>query len=78
VDRVAEVSRDKYGKRLDYEDLFAKKEWPNGTMKGGLWVPLPDGRDKLERTSAWLWFTRMSEEQIAESEFLWARLATRS
>ena len=28
--------------------------------------------------SVWLWFTRMSEEQIAESEFLWARLATRA
>jgi hypothetical protein len=78
VDRVAEVSRDKYGKRLDYEDLFAKKEWQNGSTKGGLWLPLPDGRDKLERTSVWLWFTRMSEEQIAESEFLWARLATRA
>jgi len=78
VDRIAEVSRDKYGKRLEYEDLFAKTEWPNGTTEGGLWVPLPDGRDKLERTSAWLWFTRMSESQIAEGNFLWARLATRS
>jgi len=78
VDRRAEVSRDKYGKRLDYDDLFAKKEWLNGSTEGGLWVPLPDGRDKLERTSAWLWFTRMSEEQIAESEFVWARLATRA
>jgi hypothetical protein len=78
VDRKAEVSRDKYGKRLDYDDLFAKKEWINGSTEGGLWVPLPDGRDKLERTSAWLWFTRLSEEQIAESEFVWARLATRA
>ena len=78
VDRKAEVSRDKYGKRLEYEDLFAKKEWINGSTEGGLWVPLPDGRDKLERTSAWLWFTRMSESQIAESEFVWARLATRA
>ena len=78
VDRKAEVSRDKFGKRLDYDDLFAKKEWLNGSTEGGLWVPLPDGRDKLERTSAWLWFTRMSESQIAESEFVWSRLATRA
>jgi hypothetical protein len=78
VDRVAEVSRDRYGKRLQYEDLFATKEWVNGTTEGGLWVPLPDGRDKLERTSAWLWFTRLSEAQIAEGNFLWARWATRA
>ena len=78
VDRRAEVSRDRYGKRLDYEDLFAKSEWPTGSTEGGLWVPLPDGRDKLERTSVWLWFTRLSEEQIAESDFVWARWATRS
>jgi hypothetical protein len=78
VDRAAEVSRDKYGKRLNYEDLFEKTEWQTGTTDHGLWVPLPDGRDKLEQTSAFLWFTRLSEEQIAESEFVWAQLATRA
>ena len=78
VDRMAEVSRDMYGKRLNYEDLFEKTEWPTGTLDHGLWLPLPDGRDKLEQASPFLWFTRLSEEQIAESEFLWARLATRA
>jgi hypothetical protein len=76
VDRVAEISRDRYGKRLNYEDLFEKTTWVNGTTKGGLWVPLPDGRDKLERASAFLWFTRLSESQIRESEFLWAKFAS--
>jgi hypothetical protein len=78
VDRKAEVSRDMYGKRLQYEDLFEKTEWPTGSTELGLWLPLPDGRDKLEMASPFLWFTRLSEEQIGESEFFWARLATRS
>lgn len=78
VDRLAEVSRDKYGKRLQYEDLFERTDLPNGMTEHGLWLPLPDGRDKLEMASPFLWFTRMSEEQIAESQFVWARLATRS
>lgn len=75
VDRKAEVSRSVYGKRLQYEDLFETTDWPTGTTEGGLWVPLPDGRDKLNMASPFLWFTRLSEEQILESEFLWARLA---
>lgn len=75
VDRKAEVSRDRFGKQLGYEDLFDLSEWPTGSMEGGLWVPLPFGRDGLERASPWLWFTRMSELQIMESEFLWAKLA---
>jgi len=75
VDRKAEVSRSIYGKRLQYEDLFELTEWPTGTTAHGLWLPLPDGRDKLEMASPFLWFTRMSEEQIAESEFVWAQLA---
>lgn len=78
VDRKAEVSRDAYGKRLNYEDLFEKTEWQNGSTKHGLWLPLPDGRDKLEMASPFLWFTRLSEEQIAESEFVWAQLAKAS
>jgi len=72
VDRAAEGSRDKYGRQLSYEDLFATKEWVNGSVERALWVPLPFGRDKLERTSAWLWFTRLSEEQLLASDFLWA------
>ena len=75
VDRKAEVSRDMYGKRLNYEHLFETTEWPNGSTEGALWVPLPDGRDKLEMATPFLWFTRLSEEQILESPFLWARFA---
>lgn len=78
VDRKAEVSRSIYGKRLQYEDLFELTEWPTGSLEKGLWLPLPDGRDKLEMASPFLWFTRLSEAQIAESEFVWARLATRA
>ncbi len=78
VDRKAEVSRDRYGRRLELDVLLGQTEWVDGSMEGGLWVPLPDGRDGLERASPWLWFTRMSEEQIRESDFVWARLATRS
>lgn len=77
VDRKAEVSRDRFGRRIDYEDLFGTTEWHDGSTEGGLWVPLPLGRDGLERASAWLWFTRMSEQQILDSDFFWARLASR-
>jgi hypothetical protein len=78
VDRKAEVSRDRYGRRLELDVLLGQTEWVDGSTEGALWVPLPDGRDGLERASPWLWFTRMSEEQIRESDFVWARLATRS
>ena len=78
VDRRAEVSRDRFGKRLDYEDLFDTTEWQTGTTEGGLWVPLPFGRDGLDRASPWLWFTRLSEQQIMDSDFVWSRLATSS
>lgn len=75
IDRKAEVSRDRFGKRLEHEDLFDTTEWQTGSTEGGLWVPLPFGRDGLERASKWLWFTRMSEQQIVESDFVWSRLA---
>jgi len=78
IDRRAEVSRSVYGKRLNYEDLFETTDLPTGTTDGGLWVPLPDGRDKMSTASAFLWFTRLSEEQILESHFNWARLARTS
>lgn len=77
VDRVMEVSRDKYGRRLELDTLLGDTEWVDGSREGGMWVPLPEGRDGLERASPWLWFTRMSEEQIRESEFVWARWATK-
>ncbi len=78
IDRKAEVSRDHYGRRLELETLLGATEWQEGSLEGGLWVPLPDGRDGLERASPWLWFTRMSEDQIRESDFVWAKWATRS
>lgn len=78
VDRKAEVSRDRYGRRLELETLLGATEWQEGDMEDGLWVPLPDGRDGLERARPWLWFTHMSEEQIAEAKFVWARWATKA
>jgi len=77
VDRAAEVSRDKYGRRLELDTLLGQTDWPDGTTDGGLWVPLPDGRDSLERASPWLWFLRLSADQIRKSEFVWARWATK-
>jgi hypothetical protein len=77
VDRTAEVSRDRYGRRLELDVLLGQSEWADGSRDGGCWVPLPDGRDGLDRASRWQWFTRLSEEQIRESEFVWARWATR-
>jgi hypothetical protein len=78
VDRRAEVSRDSYGRRLELDTLLGETDWPNGDTKDGLWVPLPDGRDGLERASPWLWFTRMSVEQILEAPFVWAQWAKNS
>jgi hypothetical protein len=74
--RVAEVSRDMYGRRLELETLLGEHTWPAGTTEGGFWVPFPDGRDGLERASIWNWFLRMSEEQIRDSKFVWAKWAS--
>jgi len=76
IDRRAEVSRDVYGRRLELETLLGENEWSDGSVEGGLWVPLPDGRDGLERASIWKWFTRISDEQIRDSKFLWAKWAS--
>lgn len=78
VDRSVEVGRDRYGRRLELETLLGETEWSTGSTEGGMWVIFPDGRDGLERASPWLWFTRLSKAQIAESNFVWAKLATRS
>jgi len=77
VDRTAEVSRDRYGVRLELDTLLGETDWPTGSKEGGLWVPLPDGRDGLERASPYLWFTRMSVEQLQVAPFVWARWATK-
>ena len=77
IDRKAEASRDQYGRRLEIDTLLGESEWI-GSTEGAQWLPLPDGRDKLERSSPWLWFLRLSESQIAESKFFWAKLALKS
>jgi hypothetical protein len=78
IDRAAEVGRDKYGRRLELDTLLGQTEWVDGTLEGGVWVSWPDGRDGLERAVPWQWFMRLSEEQIRESDFVWAKWATRS
>jgi len=76
VDRPAEVSRDRYGRRLELDTLLGQTEWQSGSTKDGLWVPLPDGRDGLSRAVPWRWFELLSAEEIRESDFVWARWAT--
>ena len=76
IDRKAEVSRDIYGRRLELETLLGGSIWPSGSKEEGFWVPFPDGRDGLDRASIWKWFTRMSETQIRESQFVWAKWAS--
>jgi len=73
VDRVAEVGRDQYGRRLELEILLGSNEWDGGDS--GMWVIFPDGQDGLDRASPWLWFTRLSVHQILESKFVWAKFA---
>jgi hypothetical protein len=75
IDRKAEASRDAYGRRLELDTLLTESEWVSGTTKGSLWLPLPDGRDKLERATPFLWFLRMSEQQIFEGNFYWSKVA---
>jgi hypothetical protein len=75
IDRKSEASRDAYGRRLELETLLTESEWTSGTTKGSLWMPLPDGRDKLERATPFLWFLRMSEKQIFDSNFYWSKVA---
>ena len=75
VDRVAEVGRDEYGRRLELEALLGTTEVPV-VSEQGMWLIFPDGRDGLERASRWQWFTRLSKSQILESQFAWAKLAT--
>lgn len=75
IDRKAEASRDAYGRRLELDTLLTESEWVSGTTKDSLWLPLPDGRDKLERATPFLWFLRMSEQQIFEGNFVWAKVA---
>lgn len=77
VMREPECSRDIYGRRLELDTLLGSTDWPDGQTDNCSWVPLPDGRDSLERTVPFQWFLRLSEEQIRESQFCWAKWATR-
>ena len=75
VDREVEVGRDPYGRRLELETLLGSTKLEFPISGQGMWVIFPDGRDGLERASPWLWFTRLSRDQILESKFVWAKLA---
>jgi len=75
VDRKSEVSRDRYGRRLELDTLLGQTDWPTGSFEDGLWVPLPEGRDGLSRAIPWRWFELLSFEEIRDSPFVWARLA---
>lgn len=74
VDREAELSRTPHGRQLDYVDLFTTSEVYVDASRA-LWIPLPEGRNALERKTAYLWFTRLSKQQIEESDFFWSRMA---
>lgn len=79
-DTTAEMINDKYGRKLDLDTLLGQTEWQDGITEDKLWLPLPfpgNGRDGLERASQFLWFTRMSVEQILEAPFVWAQFARR-
>lgn len=75
IDREVEVGRDPYGRRLELETLLGSTELGFPLAEEGMWLILPDGRDGMERASPWLWFTRLSQPQILESKFVWAKLA---
>jgi len=75
IDRSAEISRDKYGRRLELETLLTETVWEGGAETRGAWVPWPRGRDELTRASPYGWFLRSSAEQIRNSDYVWARWA---
>ena len=75
IDRSAEISRDKYGRRLELETLLTETVWEGGPEARGAWVPWPRGRDGLVRASPYGWFLRSSVEQIHASDYVWARWA---
>lgn len=65
------------GKLRTLEDLFGRVGSPadpaTALLPGTVYVPY-DG-DDLERRYEFNWFLRMSPQQIAESDLVWARLA---
>ena len=75
IDRSAEISRDKFGRRLELETLLTESVWNDGTEANGLWVPWPRGRDELTRASTYGWFLRSSAAQIFDGNYLWAQWA---
>jgi len=72
-----EGGRNPDGSERTLEDLFARTSKPVDPKTiidpGTVYVPF-DG-DALVRTYRYAWFVRMSEQQIIESDFVWAALA---
>jgi len=75
IDQTSEVSHDGYGRRIELDTLLGSTSWGVTIHKDAKWLILPDGRDGLERASPYAWFTRLSVDQIMESDFIWAQLA---
>lgn len=79
VNRVAEWSRFKSGKKIQVEDLLER------FVEGGkhvelppeeaVFVPMPN--ETIHRSIPHAWFLRMSENQLMEANFLWAKLAVK-
>ena len=69
------ISVDAQQQVCSYEDLFERTTCDT-TMNRQLWVSLPPGgSNKLEMASKYLWFVNLSEEEIANSDFVWAKLS---
>ena len=73
IDRSAEISRDRCGRRLELETLLTESVWPGGDETRGEWVPWPRGRDELTRASPYGWFLRSSAAQIQEGSYVWSQ-----
>ena len=59
-----------------YEDLFERTNLETMDWKSMMWVSLPPGGiNKLEMASTYLWFVNLSEGEISESDFVWAKLS---
>jgi hypothetical protein len=75
--RIPDGGRLATGKKRELEDLFGRvgstEDPAIKLLPGTVYVPY-DGED-LERRYEFSWFLRLSPEQIAESDLVWARLA---
>lgn len=71
--RMPDGGRRADGKLRTLEDLFGRVGSAGALLPGTVYVPY-DG-ETLERRYEYNWFLRLSPEQIAESDLVWARLA---